>query len=538
MALRPLPTGIADFEKIRLGGYLYVDKTRYVFDLVTVQGKDIPTTPYFLARPRRFGKSLTLSVIKALFEGRRDLFTDLWIYSNWNWEEWRYPVLYLDMSEVEVENAEQLKRELIKYFSERARAWRVDIDQENPATALRQLIEGVHHSTGRKVVIIVDEYDSPIVSNLDDLSEAEEIKRVLQGVYRQLKTTEPYQRFLLLTGISKFSRAGVFSALNNLVDLTFDSRAKALIGITEKELDVYFSDYVRRLAEKTGLALEEVRQEIKRWYNGFCFSLDGCDDTEKVYNPFSLLNLFDKGQFGYYWYASGNPKFLIDLLKKSRYPVEKLEEMVVDLWEIDHYDVDDLNILALLVQTGYLTISSREGSDRVKLAYPNYEVKNVFINTVSRLYLSDKTFKEASAILDDLVASLEGGDIDSFITRLNSVYELIEYDHHITIREKEQYYQTVSYLLLTLLGMKVGSEVKTREGRIDLVVETEGQIYLVEFKLGEDAEKAIDQMLRREYAEKFTHQGKPVYLIGVAVDPKKGKIVDWRVNTLNQRRMD
>ncbi len=526
--LKSLPIGMSDFAEIRQGGAIYVDKTKHIYELVKLSEEGLKPPPYFLARPRRFGKSLTLSTIKYLFEGRRELFEGLWIYERWDWENWRYPVLHMSMSSVQITKPEDVEPALMGLIRKKSKEFSIELESETSGPAFYEIIEKINKKTGKTVVVLVDEYDSPIISNLDDIEKAKKIRDLIRPFYRQLKESEPLQRFLLLTGVSKFSKAGVFSALNNLKDLTLSPQAKFLMGITEEELEEYFHEHIVALAEKKGWTYEKTKEEIRRWYNGFCFDLEGCGEGGRVYNPFSLLNLFTDLEFYNYWYASGSPKFLIDLLKAQRYRIEELENKIVRLTAIDSYEPDNLNILALLVQTGYLTIVERVDLEEVRLDYPNYEVKSGFLNELAREYMGGATADDLNSLIYEFAQEIkEGIEPERLIERFNEIYELIEYDHHLTIREKEQYYQSLTYLALALLGFKVKSEVKTRRGRIDMVLESGDKIYIIEFKVDKPAKEALEQIKRLEYAQRYRGLDKKVILLGIKIDSREGRITEW-----------
>ena len=312
MKLKKLPIGIQNIREILEEGYLYVDKTEYIYRLIT-GNKYI-----FLSRPRRFGKSLLISTIEEIFRGNRELFKGLWIYdSDYDWVE--YPVIKLDMSNISMFSSDALLRSLLKQILFQERLLGLDIKDDVPQTAFDTTIKEAYLKYSRKVVILIDEYDAPIISVLDDTEKALEIRDVLRGFYRVIKANDEYIKFAMLTGVSRFSRAGVFSALNNLRDITIQPDYALMLGITQEELERYFSGYIELLAEKEGMSYEDMLEKIRFWYNGFCFDGDKPRDDRRVYNPFSTLLLFENRAFSNYWFESGTPKFLIDLIIKNKH---------------------------------------------------------------------------------------------------------------------------------------------------------------------------------------------------------------------------
>jgi hypothetical protein len=515
--LKRLPIGIQTFSKIIEEGYLYVDKTRDIHRLIT-EGE-----VYFLSRPRRFGKSLLLSTLEVIFQGRRDLFDGLWIAeSDYGWE--KHPVLHVDFSMLQVATAEELKQALRRHIAQIAHEHEVTLRRadgtyyEQFADLIRQIAE-----RGR-VAVLVDEYDKPIIDNIERVEEAQHIREVLKGFYTILKGMDRYLRFVLLTGVSKFSKVGVFSGLNNLKDITLDDRYATMLGITQAEMERDFQDYIHAFAESTDSSAPQLISEIRRWYDGFCFS----KRCTPVYNPFSLLQLFDARDFRNHWFETGTPTFLVKLLRERGYDVQALENLRVDELTFSSYELEDLSPLPLLIQTGYLTIKGYDAESRLyQLSYPNYEVESAFVR-----YLLDAFSPVENGLIGGAVwqlkSALRVGDFEQFFQVLDSFFAGIPYD--IQIR-RERYYQTVFYLIFKLMSLEVQAEVRTRRGRVDVVVELDEGVYIFEFKLegAGDAQSALAQIKERGYAEPYRTAGQSIYLIGAAFGLEEGSVVDWAV---------
>ena len=517
--LKPLPVGIQTFSDLIEGGFLYVDKTRWIYELVRY-----PKGVYFLSRPRRFGKSLLVSTLEAIFQGRRELFQGLWIEgSDYDWEE--HPVLHIDFSMLQVEDAEELKQKLAEQMEELAAEHGVSLPAGDYQKHLRDLIRQL--ASRNRVAVLIDEYDKPIIDNIENVQEAEQIRKVLKGFYTILKGMDRYLRFVLLTGVSKFSKAGVFSGLNNLRDITNSTSYSSMLGITEEELRRDFEGYITTLAEKERLSRDELLEQINDWYDGFCFSVD----CQSVYNPFSLLLLFQEHQFVNHWFETGTPTFLIELLREQSYALQELEGLQVNELAFSSYEVEDLSPLPLLVQTGYLTIKSYNRERRLyTLGYPNREVEDAFVK-----YLVDEfsgVRKEtAETYVWQLIDALRAGDFEQFFEVLHVFFAGIPYD--IQIR-RERYYQSIFYLIFKLMSLQVQAEVRTSRGRIDVVVELAEGVFIFEFKLEEagDAQAALAQIKERGYAEPYRMMEKPVHLIGAVFGTGEGGVIDWTAESM------
>jgi hypothetical protein len=399
--------------------------------------------------------------------------------------------------------------------------------QKHLRDLIRQLASRNH------VAVLVDEYDKPIIDNIQNVQEARRIREVLKGFYTILKGMDRYLRFVLLTGVSKFSKVGVFSGLNNLRDITNSNSFSSMLGITGDELQRDFEDYIVALAEKEDVSRSELLEEINNWYNGFCFSVD----CQSVYNPFSLLLLFQERQFANHWFETGTPTFLIKLLRKQSYALQELDGLQVNELAFSSYEVEDLSPLPLLVQTGYLTIKSYNRERRLyTLGYPNWEVEDAFVK-----YLVDEfsaVRKEtAETYVWQLIDALRAGDFEQFFDVLHVFFAGIPYD--IQIR-RERYYQSIFYLIFKLMSpgpgtsLQVQTEMRTRRGRIDVVVELTEGVFIFEFKLEEadDAKAALAQIKERGYAEPYRMMEKPVHLIGAVFGTEEGGVIDWKAERM------
>ena len=514
--LKPLPIGVQTFSDLIESGFLYVDKTRWIYELVRH-----PKGVYFLSRPRRFGKSLLISTLAALFEGRRELFEGLWIAeSDYAWPV--HPVIRIDFSLFRVETEEELKQKLTERLEEIAADQEVTLGAGDYQKKFRDLMRAL--ADRARVVILIDEYDKPIIDNIEHPEAAARIREVLKGFYTVIKGMDAYVRFVYLTGVSKFSKVGVFSGLNNLEDITLSPAFAALPGITEPEVRRFFRDYIAEFAAQEDVTEEALLDQVRAWYDGFCFAANG----ERVYNPFSLLLLFRQRRFSNFWFETGTPTFLIKLLKSKGYDVRELESLRVSELTFSSYEIADLRPVPLLWQTGYLTIKDYDPRSRLyRLSYPNYEVQNAFMH-----HLLD-AFSSASdgligGYLWDLLEALQVQAWEEFFASLAVFFAGIPYDIQIP---QERYYQTVFYLIFKLMGLQIGAEVRTNRGRIDAVIELDEGIFIFEFKLDGTAEAALSQIAARGYDEQYQQAQQPIYHIGVAFSTETRSITEWQVVT-------
>jgi hypothetical protein len=510
--MQELPIGIQTFSDIIQNDYLYVDKTEKIFDLVKN-----PKGVYFLSRPRRFGKSLLISTLNEIFEGEKELFKDLWIHkTDYAWE--KHPIVRIDFSKKKTENKDDLKCFILHQLKNIAGNYGISLDRDQYDEAFDELLTKL--SGINKVVVLIDEYDKPIIDNIDNIDLAVELREILKGFYTIIKACDEHIRFVLLTGVSKFSKAGVFSGLNNLKDISMDTRYSSLLGITGQEMETCFKEHIDRFAATEDVSNAELIEKITYWYNGFCFS----GTCEKVFNPFSMLLLFDNARFSNYWFESATPSFLIKLIKEKSFDIKKMQDLEVREENLSTYEIEDLALVPLLFQTGYLTIKGYDDEFMTyRLGYPNFEVENSFQYALLRSY----SYAETNGYLVSLIRALRNDDFETFFDTLRIFFADIPYDLHI---KKEKYYQTVFYLIFSLIGLKVETEVKTNKGRVDAVI-IDKDIYIFEFKFNGNKNKALSQINDKRYFEKYQGTGKEIYLFGVEFADRN--VGEWAVEKIH-----
>ncbi len=511
---KPIQASSYNFRDIVESGFLYVDKTHLLYELVRY-GKGV----YFLARPRRFGKSLLLSTLEEIFLGNKELFKGLWIYgSDYRWQA--HPVIHLDFSRYQVNSVDELKLRTQHYLQQIAQQNGLTLDEGPFDIQLVDLV--IKLSRQRQVVILIDEYDKPILDNIHNLEEAKAIRNTLKAFYTTIKSLDAYIRFIFITGISKFSRVGIFSGMNHLNDITMSPQFATVLGITEGELQEYFLEHIAEVSQQKGVSENALLDELRQWYNGFCF-VENCPN---VYNPFSTLQFFYNQRFSNYWFETGTPTFLIKLIKEREYNVEPLDHLEVPELTFSTYEIESLSLIPLLFQTGYLTIKDfrrDQFGEIYTLSYPNYEVKNAFLTYLLSAY-NEMEVALSESHLRRLLYALDAHDLPRFFEILAVFFASIEYDLHL---DYEKYYQTIFYLIFLLIGVRIAAEVKTNQGRIDAVVELRNHIFLFEFKLNGGAQTALQQIKSHEYAQKYAHKGKPITLIGATFDTGKRQISEW-----------
>jgi hypothetical protein len=514
--MKRLGIGISDFKELIRGNYIYVDKTEYIYKLIN-SGKY-----YFLSRPRRFGKSLLLSTIRYLFEGQRELFKGLYIYSynignkslviedKWNWEE-TYPVIRIDFAEAQVKNADELEKELKATIIETGRKYGYEYNKEYTINRnLRLLIEGIYEISKKQVVILVDEYDKPILDNIEKREEADRIREELKGFYTTLKGLDEYIKFVLVTGVSKFAKVSLFSGLNQLEDISLSKEYGNICGYTQEELEIYFKEYLE------GVNLEEVRE----WYNGYNFLGD------RLYNPFDILLYLRNREFDSYWYKTGTPSFLIKLIKEREYDVSELENKIVKKNVLEKFDIEEIRIEALMFQTGYLTIKevyNKEYGQEYKLGFPNKEVRISFNEDILPLVLKDEIREN---IAGKIIEILRGEKLEELREQVEVLISNISYVHY----KGESSYVIAIFSLLYSTGLNVITEDNTNKGRIDLtVIVNKSIVYIIEVKVIEREEekgKAIKQILEKEYYKKYMNYEK-IYIVGIELNKSKKQIVNY-----------
>lgn len=476
MGKRKLPIGIQDFHRLREEGYLYIDKTALIFRLVQ-EG-----SVYFLSRPRRFGKSLLCSTFGAYLEGKKELFTGLAL-ERWETEWTEYPVLRLDLNSGIYTSVEGLVGIIEDHLAGWEAAYGKPLETTIPGR-FSGIIRRAHEQTGKRTCVIIDEYDKPLLSTIGSDELHEEYKQFLKPFFSVLKSSDAHLKFAFITGVTKFGQVSVFSDLNQLIDLSLDSEYAALCGITEAELLDSFKPEIDALAQKEGISYEECVKRIREWYNGYRFHPDG----PAVYNPFSTLNLFRSREFQDFWFQTGTPTFLVELLKKTDTDLREIDGIELPAREFADYRADPDRPVPVIYQSGYLTIEEYDPSLRFyTLGYPNAEVKHGFLSFLLPDYTGQNRDKGAFHI-GMFSKELRTGDIDAFMERLKCFFESIPYDLN---DQTERHYHVVFYLVFKLLGQYIDSEVKSAKGRCDAVVAAPGHLYVFEFKLNGSAEEAL-----------------------------------------------
>lgn len=513
--MKNLPIGIQTFSDLITQEYLYVDKTKEIYNLFAQGGKY-----YFFSRPRRFGKSLLVSTLKEIFSGNKDLFKGLWIYDKIQWQS--FPIIYIDFLGLKYESQNELTETLEYLINQNAVSHGIELKEKGYDKRFKELIMEI--SKKNKAVILVDEYDKPIIDFIETGQKEIALvnQKILKKFYSVLKSADQYTRFIFITGVSKFSRMSIFSDLNNLNDITIDDNFSTLLGITHDELLTYFSDRIDRLKETMNMPGKDFLDHVKYWYNGYSW-----DGRHFLYNPYSIINLFSKNRFGNYWFATGTPTFLINHIKSREQDITILEKHEVDESFFESYEIENLEVAAMLFQTGYLTIKEIKPvglKSQYILSYPNEEVKESFFKHFLANYTTKETSIVGSKILD-LVKTITSHDLENFFTIIKSLFASIP--SSLFIRDKEAYYHTIIYLVLELLGANIQVEVHTNKGRIDAVIETASHIYIMEFKMGTSVE-ALAQIETKKYHEKFLSIGKCILLVGVGFDENERNLSSYK----------
>ncbi|NDV58429.1 ATP-binding protein [Bacteroides sp. 519] len=511
---RKLSIGIQTFEKIRTGNYLYADKTDLVWEIAN-KGK-----PYFLSRPRRFGKSLLISTFESYFAGRKDLFKGLAIEQlETEWET--YPVLHLDLNAEKYNTAERLNLILSRHILLWEDVWGKEEREITLSDRFTGVIRRAYEQTGKGVVVLIDEYDKPLLQTVLNEPLLNEYRKILESFYGVLKSADRYLRFVFITGVTKFAQVSVFSNLNQLNDISMDAKYATLCGITSKELVQVFTPEIEKMATHNRLSFDDTVARMTAQYDGYHF----CEDSEGMFNPFSVLNALDKLKFDNYWFHTGTPTFLVDLLKESDYDLRVLIDGVeTDSSSFSEYRADTGNPIPLIYQSGYLTIKgydSRFGLYRLK--FPNDEVQYAFLKFLVPFYTPMKD-GERGFFIGKFVKELECGDLSAFMERLKAFFGDIPYELN---DRTERHYQVVFYLIFKLLGEYIEAEVRSARGRADAVVKTKDYIYVFEFKLNGTAEEALQQIDDKGYLIPYTADRREVIKVGVQFDAAERNIGNW-----------
>jgi hypothetical protein len=511
------PIGIQTFSSIREGEYLYVDKTPYIMRMLSDRLKYV-----FLSRPRRFGKSLFLSTLADFFAGRRELFDGLAIsHMDYDWRE--HPVLHMDFTGCNYSEPDGLFHSLDDQFIQWEKRYAIEKTDLPLSDRFRNIIRQAYEQSGMPVVILIDEYDKPLLETVSNPDLQQKLRDTLRSIYGNLKRMDPYIRFAMLTGVTKFGHLSIFSDLNNLYDISFDEHYEAICGITGKEIHTYLLQGVRNLAQYSHLSEEKAFESLKLNYDGYRFSPFGNQD---IYNPFSLLCALSKGIVSNYWFQTGTPTFLIKMIKDGNLPITRLDDMRTSVSDLSDVSFDLRNCIPVLYQSGYLTIKDYDREfDEITLGFPNKEVTAGFLNQLLPFYASISPYNTAFEVTK-FVMDVREGRAEEFMIRLQSLFADFQYDS-FDLGHLEQHYQDVIFIIFKLMGFYTRTEYRTAAGRIDMVVKTQDYIYVMEFKIDRSAEEALAQIDSKDYLIPFRADGRKLIKIGANFDSASRNIASW-----------
>lgn len=512
--MQRLPVGIQSFGMIREHNLVYVDKTEQIYNLVT--GK--MGYYFFLSRPRRFGKSLLVSTLKELFLGNKRLFESLWIaQSDYNWQE--HHVIHLDFSTISSRSSEEFHNNFSWELDQIAAYLNIDLSKATAVeTKFKSLVTQLAQS--KKVVLLIDEYDRPLLQHVTNIPLMKEIQAIMSDFYATVKAMGNKISFLFMTGVTKFSKTSVFSGMNNLIDLTLSPDTAHLLGYTDTEIDLYFQPHMEEIAKEQGITVAKVKNSIKHWYNGYQFS----KVPQTVYNPFSVLMYLQTKDLRNYWFETGTPTFLINLIKTKQYNIEDLDHAEIHTDSLAAFEIETMRLIPLLLQTGYLTIKGYNSeSGNYQLGYPNEETKASFLLYFLEMITTTQTAEVSNAIAR-LTKAINHGNLDEFFTTLKVFFASVPYTMQLP---QEKYYQSIFYVIMSLIGAYVDAEVATNDGRIDCTITTQERIYIIEFKLNDNEATALRQIEEKKYYQKFLHGGKAIILIGASFDMEQRNISGW-----------
>ncbi len=510
--MKELPIGIQSFEKIIEDGYVYVDKTRTIHQLVS------SGATYFLSRPRRFGKSLLLNTIKSLFEGKKELFSGLWIENHWDWNKTN-PVLHFSFDAIGFDKL-GLEEALLFQLKKMSARYNIELPTNSIALQFADLLQQLHEKYG-KVVLLIDEYDKPIIDFLEKhtFEKAKANREILRSFYSVLKSSDDHLRLVFITGISKFAQVSIFSNLNNLNDITFNKRYATLTGYTQKELEHYFEDHLQEVETALAVSRQEVLDGMREWYNGYSW-----DGIQRVYNPFGVLRFFSVQHFTNFWFSSGSPRFLIDQMRKVDF--FEVENIHANNTTFERFDIENLDLTSILFQTGYLTVKELDlWSGDMILDYPNKEVRQSMY-----LFLIDDLAKNAhrtdtGLTIRNLKQAFEAADLVQVREILNSL--LADLPSEVFEKKSEGLYHGLLHVVFKFLGMHIESEVHSARGRADAVVQTASEVFIFEFKFNKTASEALAQIREKGYADKYRNAGKKLTGIGVNFSTEVREIDEW-----------
>ena len=516
MAKKRYPIGIQTFDKIRTEDRLYIDKTEYVYRMAHSDSNYI-----FLGRPRRFGKSLLVSTLQSYFEGKKELFKGLAIEKlEQDWTE--YPVLHFSMAMGKHMEKEQLERYLLYIIGLNEKKFGIENDAVDPNVRLASLIMNVYRRTGKKVVVLIDEYDAPLLDVAHEDDNLKDLRNIMRNFYSPLKDCDPYLRFVFLTGITKFSQLSIFSELNNITNISMNREYSGICGITKEELLTQMSDDIDELAKSLGSTRETAIEELKTNYDGYHFSAQSSD----IFNPFSLLNCFANQDFGSYWFASGTPTYLINMMRKFHVLPATLGKMYAKSSAFDAPTENMTAITPLLYQSGYLTIKDYDKTSKLyTLDLPNKEIKLGLFESLLPNYLEGMFAQNGDVTIAQMSVLIRQNDMDGALQLLQTFLGTVPY---CNVTNHEGHYQQMLFIIFSLLtGYVVDVEVHTPNGRVDIVLLTDIRLYIIELKLNRDAQTALQQINLKNYAQRFALCGKPIVKVGINFDSTQGNIEDW-----------
>ena len=515
MSSKIYPIGIQNFEKIRTDGYFYIDKTALIYQMVKTGSY------YFLSRPRRFGKSLLISTLEAYFLGKKELFEGLAMEKLE--KDWiTYPIFHMDLNTEKYDTRESLDSILNFTLEKWEQQYGTAPSETTFALRFRGLIERAYKQTGQRVVILIDEYDKPMLQAISNEKLQKQFRDTLKPFYGALKTMDGYIKFAFLTGVTKFGKVSVFSDLNNLDDISMRKDYVEICGVSDQELHENLDIELHEFAETQGLSYDKLCTKLKEYYDGYHFT----HNSIGIYNPFSLLNAFKYKEFGSYWFETGTPTYLVKLLKKHHYDLERMAHEETDAQVLNSIDSESTNPIPVIYQSGYLTIKGYDERFGIyRLGFPNREVEEGFIRFLLPFYANVNKV-ESPFEVQKFVREVETGDYDSFFHRLQSFFADTTYE---VIREQELHYENVLFIVFKLVGFYTKVEYHTNNGRVDLILQTDKFIYIMEFKLNGTAEEALQQINNKRYALPFEADGRKLFKIGINFSEKTRNIEKWVV---------
>lgn len=510
------PIGIQNFGEIRRGGYVYVDKTPQMWKMID-EGKY-----YFLSRPRRFGKSLMISTLESFFSGERELFKGLYVDTiEWDWQQ--YPIMHLDLNTEKYDSPEVLTNRLEMFLSENEEKYGRNDYEKSYGARFEGVMRRAFEKTGRQVVVLVDEYDKPMLQTIGNEELQSEYRSTLKAFYGALKSSDRYIKFAFLTGVTKFGKVSVFSDLNNLIDLSLDHRYTNICGISEKEMHDYFDADVAALAEANSMTKDDCYERLRRDFDGYHFSPLA---KEGMYNPFSVLNTLSSQVFNSYWFETGTPSFLIHQLKRTNYPLEMITREEVTADTLNSIEIMDENPLPLLYQSGYLTIKDYDQEfNTYLLGFPNREVEEGFVKYLVPFYSPSKADQPLTYI-GSFVKEVRNGDAEAFMGRVERFFDGGDYQ---VVGKAELYFQNTLWALFKLLGLYVEVERHTTDGRMDILMQTKDYVYILELKIDQSADIALQQIEEKQYAKVFMGDSRTIYKIGINFSSETRRITEWKI---------